>query len=267
MTDTGVVDDLVSRIVWDRIRSQGRRPTVHDIDRALYRDHGIHADLLPVLSRDGFNLSPLVVGPNLPAGALVGVTAAHVHALGLATRELSLFLTVIRQAADREREFEPTRPGEPAQLTAADVIDHLCMTGSDTKQVMAAVGELLRASPCGCTIVAGNDPLWTLQISREVRRYVGMPNMDSYMRLIGGPDRIAPHFDGTFWTALSAVFAVLALLVSALQVASVSQATSGTIAAVAAFLAVYRRRRDRWTFLYTIGAVLAAGYLAMTLWP
>jgi hypothetical protein len=265
MTYTTAVGDLVARIVWDRIRLQGRRPTVHDIDRMLYRDHGIHTDLFPVLSRNGFTLAPSATA-TMPADALVGVTASHVHALGLAARELSLFLTVIRQAADREREFEPARPGEPAQLTATDVIDHLRMTGADTAQVMAAVGELLRGSPCGCAVVAGTDPLWTLEISREVRRYAGVPGMDAYVRLVGGRDRTAPRFDGAFWTALGAVFAVLAVLVSALQVAPISQAVSGTVIATATFLAAHRRRRDRWTFLYAIGAVLAAGCLATTFW-
>ncbi|MCA2229946.1 hypothetical protein LDL49_53360 [Nonomuraea sp. NEAU-L178] len=235
---------------------------MRELDRALYRDHSLSVEWLSALPAELFTITPAPIDGQIEDDALIGVTAAGVEAVGERRRVLELFLRAIRQAADREREFEPAFPGDAPKLTAADFCAFNLLDRSGGDELLPCVGELLRAEPWGGTWIEGEDPVWAFDIGRGVRRFAEVPNLKAYLRLCGRR-RLAPkpRVDIAFWTALAGVFAVLGVLVAAAQRWPMEQAFSLVVAVTAVVLAFHRGRLDRWSYAYGILACAAALWL------
>ncbi|WP_329082419.1 hypothetical protein [Streptosporangium sp. NBC_01469] len=266
MSESIAPRDIALRVVWSYIRANGCRPTAGEVDRALYRDHSVRTELVSALPAELFTITPAPVDGRVNDDALIGVTVAGVDATGEGRRVLELFLTAIRQAADREREFEPTFPRDAAKLTSADFSAFNLLASSGADELLPCVGELLRAEPWGGTWVEEAEPIWTFEIGRGVRRFAEVPDLATYLRL-RGRRRLAPkpRFDSAFWTALASVFTILGVLVAALQQWQIERALSLVIAAMATVLAFHRHHLDRWSYIYTILAGIAALWFATTL--
>ncbi|MFC7809977.1 hypothetical protein [Streptomyces olivaceus] len=260
--------DVALDVVWKHIATHGRRPTSQDVDRALYRDRGVRGEVISALPEDLFTIAPPAAGGRVEDGALIGLTAAGVRAAGGGARELELFLMIIRQAADREREFEPASQGDRFRLTASDVSAFNRLGDSGTDALLPRVGEILRAEHWGGTWIQGTDPHWTFEIDRGVRRFVGVPDLDTYFQVRNQtpPSLAPPRFDALFWTGFAAVFAVVAAFLTGIQQWSVLRTLTLLAAVTAAVLALHRRRLDLRTRVYGVVAVMCAAGFGWTFW-
>ncbi|MDB5060004.1 MAG: hypothetical protein JWO59_3476 [Chloroflexi bacterium] len=265
MSESIAPRNIALRVVWSYIRANGCRPTAGEVDRALYRDHSVRIELISALSAELFTITPAPIDGRVDDNALVGMTVAGVDATGEGRRVLELFLTAVRQAADREREFEPAFPGDVARFTASDFSAFNLLTSSGADEFLPCVGELLRAEPWGGTWIEGAEPMWAFETGRGVRRFAEVPDLTTYLRL-RGRRRITPkpRFDSAFWTALASVFTMLGVLVAAAQRWPIEQALSLVIAVTGAVLALHRHRLDRWSYTYAILAGAAVLWFATT---
>jgi hypothetical protein len=255
--------DLALGFVWDYTLAHGRRPTADAVDRFLYRDRGVNENVIPHLPTTHFTVTPPPANGNVQNDALIGLTVLGVHATGTDTgrRALDLVFMVIRQGADREREHQPSPSGGLPKLTATSVSAFYGLAGNGADALLPAIGEILRDEPWGGTRIDGTaaDPVWEFEISREVRQFAGVTDLDDYLGRLGRRETVSsPPFNALFWTALAAVFGIAAVVIAALVIWNAVTALCGAGGLTAAVLAVHRRRLDRYTFAYCVVCALCA---------
>ncbi|MDG4814426.1 hypothetical protein O7628_02735 [Micromonospora sp. WMMD956] len=178
--------------VWRFLTTKDRWPTFAELDRRLYREHGLQADaILPALP------SGLVRGARANGSAPfvdsseVALTTAGVHATGRAHREITLFLAVVRYAADLEREYEPPldRPEDRPRLTSAAVARQFNLDEAGCGGLLLRVGAILAAERWGWSGSSVSGSTWAFEVDRGVRRFTAVPDLQTYFQRQGEGER------------------------------------------------------------------------------
>lgn len=250
MTELPAPQDVARDFVWNYIRDKGRRPTVGEVDRVLYRDHAVSADPASALPVDLFTITPVLPDGRTNDDASVGLTLNGVPDSPEGKRVLDLVFTAIRQAADREREFEPAFPGETARFTASDFCDFNQLGRSGADRLLPLVGELLRSEHWGGTWIEGSEGFWAFEVSRDVRQFNGVSDLETYLRRRSHSRRtFHPKMNLFFWAATASAFAVAGVFIATPQQWPLDQTISLTATAPAMVLSLHFRNLDR--HLYT----------------
>ncbi len=166
--------------VWDLFATYSRWPTFAQVDRKLDRD---------------FDLDAQVVSQRLPAELLyprvdgwlapdreLGLTIAGAVACSGSQEDVRYFLEVVRFAAELERSW-PGRPTEETDepiLTSADVVQRVQLPAAGREALLRRLSHLLTVEDWGWRSASPGGPDWQFELSRQVRRFRGVSDLDQY---------------------------------------------------------------------------------------
>ncbi|MFD7769828.1 TIGR02391 family protein [Streptomyces sp. NPDC059787] len=182
---TGAEGHILLDMVWAYFSNSYVWPTFDDIDRKLYgaglKFEEVVQQLCPALLR---GLDPDI--SRVPQGAqqlsLTVAGAANCNDTGPA---ITLFLHMVRTAAEIEPHFRPVLPGQlptllPEDVTTPMLTDPLLMG----REVMFAAAALARHEPCFRGGGSNHSELtWSLNYDRGIRPFVGKLDVDDYWRI------------------------------------------------------------------------------------
>ncbi|HTX07488.1 MAG TPA: hypothetical protein VME22_02690 [Solirubrobacteraceae bacterium] len=164
-----------------------RWPIFQYVEHELYRRHGI--DAMHVLGE-----CPTVGGPwsggqygwtwsqTRQPGDEIGLTVAGMAQIPASSREVSLFVAVLRLLVDAQRLFEPSPTDvRTIAVTSHGIRDRLPPSWVSTV-ALADIPGLLRHEPATwhCTARPSDDS-WELELSPFLRRYAGIGTAQEYL--------------------------------------------------------------------------------------
>jgi TIR domain len=172
------------QVVWDLCVTHSKWPTFVQVDRKLDRDFNL--DALAV----GQRLQPELLYP--PLGGWLApdqelrLTIAGAVACAGTEEDVRYFLEVVRFAAELERSW-PGRPIEETDepvLKAPDVVQRLQFPAAGREALLTRLGLLgllLEVESWGWQgASAAGSPDWQFWLSRQVRRFRGVKDLDQY---------------------------------------------------------------------------------------
>ncbi|TCB94453.1 hypothetical protein E0H26_21285 [Micromonospora zingiberis] len=172
--------------IWYFLVDMDRWPTFAELDRRMYRDHGIaETDAILVRLPAGLVSGYSARSPaSLDDATEIFLTVAGICATGSGRRELNLFLAVVRHAAVLEREFLPPEgcPNARPQLTSPAVAQHLNLDAPSGESLLTRIGAILRAEDWGWASASASGGIWTFEVDRRVRQLAGVQGVDDYCR-------------------------------------------------------------------------------------
>ena len=164
-----------------------RWPIFQYVEHELYRHYGI--DAMHALAE-----CPTVGGPwsggqygwtwsqTRQPGDEIGLTVAGMAQSKDSSREIKLFIAVLRLLVDAQRLFEPSATDvQTIAVTSRGVRDRLPASWV-SKVALADIPGLLRHEPATwhCTVRSSEDS-WELELSPFVRRYAGIGTAQEYL--------------------------------------------------------------------------------------
>jgi hypothetical protein len=182
----------ILQLVYDRFRETGEWPLFQFVDRRADRDLDIDiAQVLPAIPKELIR-SYRAGGVAFQPSDRIWLSVEGIACCSDAESDLARFLELLRWCAEREREFEPSTPGEVEELTvtAEDYADSGGSVQPLTALELTKLGTLLVTEPVAVWTTAGEAQTdhWRFTIGREIRRYRDVRDVDDYLRRRDGRD-------------------------------------------------------------------------------
>ncbi len=167
--------------VWDVLSTQERWPTFNEVDRHLYRMHGLDvAEVLHALP------SELIYGGG-ERGAprpdeQLRLTIAGVAACAGSNEDLAAFIEFVRHAAEVERGWTgpPLDPTLEPSLTTAGAEEAMSLPAAGRAALLRRLGYLLLVEPWGWTSGGIGPEGWQFGFGRGVRLFSGTRDVEDY---------------------------------------------------------------------------------------
>jgi hypothetical protein len=173
-------------VAYAGFRETGQWPTTAYVDAVLDHDFNLNMEALLVDMPRGIVHA---LNEYRTAHSTVQITVAGLSLIKTASQDLENFVTLIRFAADKEREWRPG-PQEPSRFevtTDGPLIWRRRVAPDDVARVFTIVqGEGVHIGTQG----PSDDGAWSLWFDRDIRRYRSIQAIDDYLARLPTPE---PH--------------------------------------------------------------------------
>jgi hypothetical protein len=176
-------DDRQRRLLqatWDLFFAEAKWPTFSQVDRKLDREFGIDAQITGQALPAELLYPPFEMWPR-PDQEL-RLTIAGVAACAGSKEDVDCFLKVVLYAAEVEKDWLGTAADEEVDpiLKASEVRRHVALPAAGRDELLRRLAHLLAVEPWGWRAASMNEAAWQFTISRDVRRFRGVRNLDEY---------------------------------------------------------------------------------------
>jgi hypothetical protein len=179
------------QIVWDLFITHSKWPTFTQVDRRFYQTFDL--DLQGVGGKLPAELLYPPLGSWLAPEQQLELTIAGAAACSGSQEDVRYFLEVVHFAAELERGWSK-ETDEPI-LTSADVLQHVQFPAAGREALLTRLGLLLVVERWGYrSASAFGQPNWQFALSREVRRFRGVGDLDHYWSIrTGQAEQLSPR--------------------------------------------------------------------------
>ena len=172
---------LVLEVIYEEFCRLGSWPVSHLVDLRLDREADLDLNrVLPTIPLEVV-VYPRIAGTLSRPDITLSLTLEGLVCCVDSDRDVMLYLALLRWCADRERSWTPKTSEASEAVSVAAAAFTKDMRGPVSTLELHMLGELLHAEP-GVWRTAGNvgTESWTFDLTREIRRFRGVANLDGY---------------------------------------------------------------------------------------